>query len=183
MVFLIHTELRCTVNHTSDLKITCMNYCSQCSLDNLPVTYILTPCCRVLPEKLTGLQLVNKFPSFHETRRFITATPPVSILDQPNPVHIPTSYLLEIHPNIIHASTPRSPSGFPTKKPTWYTIKIKQELRGLAYMFQCVITQVLVYHDTVQTCWLVLSCQRILTSDRNCPNCGLWQHLEIVHIL
>ena len=35
--------------------------------------------------------------------------PPVSILDQPNPVHIPTSHLLEIHPNIIHPSTPRSP--------------------------------------------------------------------------
>ena len=35
--------------------------------------------------------------------------PPVSILDQPNPVHIPTSHLLEIRPNIIHPSTPRSP--------------------------------------------------------------------------
>jgi len=35
--------------------------------------------------------------------------PPVSILDQPNPVHLHTSYLLEIHPNIIHPSTPRSP--------------------------------------------------------------------------
>ena len=35
--------------------------------------------------------------------------PPVSILGQPNPVHIPTSDLLEILPNIIHPSTPRSP--------------------------------------------------------------------------
>ena len=35
--------------------------------------------------------------------------PPVSILGQPNPVHIPTSHLLQIHPNIIHPSTPRSP--------------------------------------------------------------------------
>ena len=34
---------------------------------------------------------------------------PVSILGQPNPVHIPTSHLLEIRPNIIHPSTPRSP--------------------------------------------------------------------------
>jgi len=34
--------------------------------------------------------------------------PPVSILGQPNPVHIPTPHLLEIHPNIIHPSTPRS---------------------------------------------------------------------------
>ena len=35
--------------------------------------------------------------------------PPVSILSPPNPVHIPTSHLLDIHPNIIHPSTPRSP--------------------------------------------------------------------------
>ena len=35
--------------------------------------------------------------------------PPISILGQPNPVHIPTSHLLEIHPNIIYTSTPRSP--------------------------------------------------------------------------
>jgi len=33
--------------------------------------------------------------------------PPVPILGQPNTVHIPTSHL-EIHPNIIHPSTPRS---------------------------------------------------------------------------
>jgi len=32
--------------------------------------------------------------------------PPVSILGQPNPVHIPKSHLLEIHPNVIHPSTP-----------------------------------------------------------------------------
>ena len=35
--------------------------------------YILTPWCRALLEKLTGLQLVKKFPAFHGTRRFITA--------------------------------------------------------------------------------------------------------------
>ena len=35
--------------------------------------------------------------------------PPVSILGQPNPVHIPTSHLLQIRPNSIHPSTPRSP--------------------------------------------------------------------------
>jgi len=36
------------------------------------LTYLLTPWCRVL-EKLTGLQLVKKFPAFHGTWRFITA--------------------------------------------------------------------------------------------------------------
>jgi hypothetical protein len=35
-------------------------------------TYLLTPRCRVV-EKLTGVQLVKKFPAFHGTRRFITA--------------------------------------------------------------------------------------------------------------
>jgi len=34
---------------------------------------LLTPWCRVLLEKLTGLQLVKKFLAFHGIRRFITA--------------------------------------------------------------------------------------------------------------
>jgi len=50
--------------------------------------------------------------------------PHIRILGQPNPVHMPTSHLLEINPN-IHPSKPRSPQwstfpyGFPTK--TLYT--------------------------------------------------------------
>jgi len=36
-------------------------------------TYLLTPWSRVLREKLTGLQLVKKFPTFYGTRMFITA--------------------------------------------------------------------------------------------------------------
>ena len=36
-------------------------------------TYLLTPWSRALLEKLTGLQLVKKFPAFYGTRRFITA--------------------------------------------------------------------------------------------------------------
>ena len=38
--------------------------------------------------------------------------PHVSIRGQPNWVHIPTSHLLEIHSNITHPSTPRSPQWF-----------------------------------------------------------------------
>ena len=37
------------------------------------LTYLFTPWCRVLLEKLTGLQLIKKFPTFHGTWRFITA--------------------------------------------------------------------------------------------------------------
>ena len=40
--------------------------------------------------------------------------PRISIPDPPNPVHIPTSYLLEIHPNIIHPSAPRPPQWSPS---------------------------------------------------------------------
>ena len=45
--------------------------------------------------------------------------PTISILGQPNPVHIPTSHVLEIHRNIIHPSTPRSPQvvSFPPVSP------------------------------------------------------------------
>ena len=43
-----------------------------CSV-NSRYTYLRTPWCRVLLEKLTGLQLVKKFPAFHGTRRLITA--------------------------------------------------------------------------------------------------------------
>ena len=39
----------------------------------LLLTYLLTPRCRVLLEKLTGLQLVKKFPAFYGAQRFITA--------------------------------------------------------------------------------------------------------------
>ena len=35
-------------------------------------TYLLTPCRRVLLEKLIGFQPVKKFPAFYGTRRFIT---------------------------------------------------------------------------------------------------------------
>ena len=37
------------------------------------LTYLLTPWSRVLLEKLTGFQLVKKFPAIYGTRRFITA--------------------------------------------------------------------------------------------------------------
>ena len=84
--------------------------CVNCDCDN---NSLLTPRCRVLLEQLTGLQLDKKFPAFHGTRRFITAltsvrhlslswaSPIQSICTHPN--------LLEIRPNIIHPSTPRSP--------------------------------------------------------------------------
>jgi len=37
------------------------------------LTFLLTPWSRILLEKLTGSNLVNKFPALYGTRRFITA--------------------------------------------------------------------------------------------------------------
>jgi hypothetical protein len=90
----------------------------------LPNTYLLTPWCRVLLEKLTGLQLVKKFPAFHGTPRFITALTSVRHLSlswaspiqsiYPHPTSWRSIQILSTHlrlgqPIGLH------PSGFPTK--------------------------------------------------------------------
>ena len=88
------------------------------------LTYLLTSWCRVLIEKLTGLQLVKKFPAFHGTRRFITALTSVRhpSLSWANPIQStyphPTSWrcilILSAH---LSLGLPSGlfPSGFPTK--------------------------------------------------------------------
>ena len=65
------------------------------------LTYLLTPWCRVLLEKLTGLQLVKKFPAFHGTRRFITALTTVR--------HLSLSWASPIQ-SITHIPPPGDPS-------------------------------------------------------------------------
>ena len=92
--------------------------------NSLALTYLLTPWCRVLLEKLTGLQLVKNFPAFHGTRRFITALTSVHqlSLSWANPIQstdpYPTSWksilILSTH---LRLGLPSGlfPSGFPTK--------------------------------------------------------------------
>ena len=97
------------------------------SPSEIPV-YLFTPWCRVLLEKLTGFQLVNKFPTFHGTRGFITALTGVR--------HLSLSWASPIKSIYPHSTSWRAililsthlrlgllsgflPSGFPTK--TLYT--------------------------------------------------------------
>ena len=86
--------------------------------------YLLTPWCRVLLEKLTGLQLVKKFPAFHGTRKFITALTRVRHLSlswaspiqsiYPHPTSWRSILILSTH---LRLSLPSGlfPSGLPTK--------------------------------------------------------------------
>ena len=88
------------------------------------LTYLLTPWCRVLLEKLTGLQLVKKFPAFHGTRRFITALTSVPHLSlswaspiqsiYPHPTSWRSILILSTHLRLGFPSG-NFPSGFPTK--------------------------------------------------------------------
>ena len=87
-------------------------------------TYLLTPWCRVLLEKLTGLQIVKKFPAFHGTRRFITALTNVCHMSlswaspiqsiYPHPTSWRSILILSAH---LRLGLPSGllPSGFPTK--------------------------------------------------------------------
>ena len=86
--------------------------------------YLLTPWCRVLLEKLTGLQLVKQFPAFHGTRRFITVLTSVRhlSLSWASPIQStyphPTSWRsIPISPTHLRLGLPSGllPSGFPTK--------------------------------------------------------------------
>jgi len=102
-------------------------YISNYTVSYINRPYLLTPWCRVLLEQLTGLQRqeiprISRNPKAHY--RTHKRPPPVSILGQPNSVHIPTSHLLEIRPNIIHPSTPRSLSlRFPHHDPIHHPLR------------------------------------------------------------
>ena len=80
--------------------------------------------------------------------------PPVSILGQPNQVHIPTSHLLEIQPNIIHPSTPKSPQWslsllFPHQNPIHPSLLTHTRHMPSPCLWRCLHT----YEDTLLRTW------------------------------
>jgi hypothetical protein len=75
------------------------------------LTHSLTPYSTVLLEKLTGLQLVKKFPHFIEPEGSLpnSQAPATFLYSEPaQPSPYPHILLLEIHLNIISPSTPGS---------------------------------------------------------------------------
>ena len=106
----------------TELKVICILIMKPTRCTYL-LTYLFTPWCRVLLEKLTGLQLVKKFSAFHGPRRFITALTSVR--------HLSLSWACPIQSIYPHPTSWRSililsthlrlglPSGFHSK--TLYT--------------------------------------------------------------
>ena len=112
-------------NWIQPIKINVMVSLSSSLIPTYLLTYLLTTWSRVLPEKLTGFQLVKKFPAFYGTLRFITAFTSARHLSlsrtrliQSIPPH-PTSWrsilILSSH---LHLGLPSGlfPSGFHTKR-------------------------------------------------------------------
>ena len=86
---------------------------SQHVVSNYTLTYLLTHSTVQSPSWAANwfaasqeIPHISRNPKVHY--RTHKLPPPLPILGQPYTVHIPTSHL-EIHPNIIHPSTPRSP--------------------------------------------------------------------------
>ena len=116
------------------------------------LTYLLTPSCRVLPQQLTGLQLVKKFPAFHGTRRFITALTSIRHLSLswgspiqstcPHPTSWRSILILSTH---LRLGLPSGlfPSGFPNK--TLYT-PLSSDIRHNCHPYVTITLHILYFY-------------------------------------
>jgi hypothetical protein len=66
-------------------KVSIFNHKAVITSSSAKITYLLTPWSRVLPEKLTGSQLVKKFPAFYGKRRLIAAFTSAATCPSPEP--------------------------------------------------------------------------------------------------
>ena len=140
------------------------------------LTYLLTPWCRVL-EKLTGLQLVKKFPTFHGTRRFITALTTVRHLSlswaspiqsiYPHPTSWRSTLILSTH---LHLGLP---SGlFPSGLNNFRIININYF--SVIFMF---FSQVQIISISAYSSHWILKQQRSVFTVRCNPNVWMWFRL------
>ena len=128
MEWLIVSSVRLPDSHQKHISGGATSTWQPVSLSSSVFTYLLTPWCRVLLEKLTGLQPAKKFPAFHRTRRFITALTSLRHLSlswaspnqsiYPHPTSWRSILILSTHLRLgLHSGL--LPSGFPSK--TLYT--------------------------------------------------------------
>ena len=128
-MFLYRCSVHVLIYWSEIIKHSTLQYTGRLLHFLVPVfDYLLTPWCRVLLEKLTGLQLVKKFPAFHRSWRFITALTSVRHLSlswaspiqsiYPHPTSWRSILILSTH-LCLGLPSGLFPSGFPTK--TLYT--------------------------------------------------------------
>ena len=135
LISAVIAPIYCFLHNSISRGAVCMPRARQLAAEGNCIRYplslilnLLTPWCRVLLEKLTGLQIFKKFPAFHGTRRLITALASVRHLSlswaspnqslYPHPTSWRSILILSTH---LRLGLPSClfPSGFPTK--TLYT--------------------------------------------------------------
>jgi hypothetical protein len=141
----------------------CLNVC-YCTVHlKLLISYLLTPWCTILFEKLIVTQLIREYPIFlwnpKVHYRVHKSLPLDPILSQPNPVRHIDSYLPKVQLNVILPPTPRSYQwslafGPPNKNPVntlYRTSKFSHTFVSMPFLFlleQMLLIYVLIFGAT-----------------------------------